>query len=230
MGLAAFSLSEFDAASGGLFVRRGASNAVALDSEIIVVHVHVEEAVVTPVGAPTVAANPILLAFRSHTEANDRDFMVKSDEVDLLLVDRCAIIVGVEVVGGVDTARDGSVLELSLHLDSTLHVVVLVDVVASHIGDGGATFDARITNSGRRPSAVTAHINGLAASRDIVERLIVSTRSVDKTLLASELVNFGGVSTIARATGIAVDDHLGREGDRGGGAVFVHDVESVSDS
>jgi len=48
------SLSELEGLSGvgWLVVGRGASDAVPLNAEVVLVHVHVEEAIVAPVGAP----------------------------------------------------------------------------------------------------------------------------------------------------------------------------------
>lgn len=43
-------------------------------------------------------------------------------------------------------------------------------------------------------------------------------------------VDTTGVSTIARATLLSVDDSLGIDRDRGEGADVVHDVESISNS
>ena len=56
---------------GWLLVGWDSGNAVLLDSEVILAHLHVEEAVVTPVGSPGVAANPVLLAFIGDTVTND---------------------------------------------------------------------------------------------------------------------------------------------------------------
>ena len=54
-----------------LHVRRNASGAVGLDKQIVRVHLHVEESVVSPVGAPRIATDPILLTILVNTVAND---------------------------------------------------------------------------------------------------------------------------------------------------------------
>lgn len=90
--------------------------------------------------------------------------MVQQQKAHVLRVNSLAIVIVVEVVRGVNTARDGAVLELSLHLISTFDIVVFADVVAGHVSDGCAAFDATLTYCRGRSVAITAHINGLAAS------------------------------------------------------------------
>ena len=53
---------------------------------------------------------------------------------------------------------------------------------------------------------------------------------MNKTSLAREFVHLSGITAIARAASIAVDNHLGRKGNRGSGAQIIHDVEPVSNS
>ena len=204
-------------------------NAVSLNTEVVCVHVHVEETIVSPVGAPRVATDPVFLAFLGHTVSHDRDLVIEEQEFDIILVN-AAIVVVIEVVGSVDTAGDGAVLELGLHHLSTLHVVIFADVVAVHVSDGGASLDATFSNRGRGSSAVTAHIDGLAAAIDIVVSLVVSAATMDEAGCVGELVHITGVSTIAGATSVAVDNHLGGKSKRAGHHVILQDVESISDS
>ena len=58
--------------SCGLGVCGSSSETVPLDTEVVLVHGHVEEAVVTPVGSPGVATDPVLLlGVSSDTVANN---------------------------------------------------------------------------------------------------------------------------------------------------------------
>merc|ERR1719333_1760548 len=124
------SLDE-DSVEARLVVGWGSGNAIVLNSEVVSAHLHVEEAVVAPVGSPGVAANPVLLASVGVLAVtDDRDLVVDHWEEDLLRVDVVTLtlvdtVVGVlPVVSGMDSTRDGTVgSELGLHL------VVLADVV-----------------------------------------------------------------------------------------------------
>ena len=214
----------------GLLVSGGASEAVGVDAKVVLVHGHVEEAVVTPVGSPRVAADPVLLtSLWVLAVASDRDLVVDEREADLLGVDVGAIVVVLEVLGGVDTARDGAVsVELSLHLVDAGKRVVLADVVLLVL-DGDAAIEASLANRGRRPGAVTADVNVLAHVVDEVVSGVLLARRVRDTSVVGILVHLSGVATIAGATSLAVHDGLGIEADRGGVEVTVQDVESVGD-
>ena len=206
------SLSE-DSSLGWLGVGRNTSDAVVLDLEVIGVHLHVEEAVVTPVGSPGVAADPVLFAVIGNTVADDGNLVVDHiPRLSLLGVDTvidAEIVVELEGVSGVDTAAHRTVgSKLSLHLVSTSDVVVLADVVASVL-NGDASFDTRLTLSGRRPCAVTADVDVSANIILIVIGLVICARSMDKSLVSCELIDLGGVTTIARSTSLAVNNHLG---------------------
>merc|ERR1719266_619643 len=85
-----------------LVVGGDSSNAVLLDSEVILVHLHVEESVVSPVGTPGVTANPVFGSIFADTVADDRDSVV--DQADGLLGVDATVVVVLEVVSGVDTA------------------------------------------------------------------------------------------------------------------------------
>ena len=214
----------------GLLVGGGASEAVGVDAKVVLVHGHVEEAVVTPVGSPRVAADPVLLtSLWVLAVASDRDLVVDEREADLLGVDVGAIVVVLEVLGGVDTARDGAVsVELSLHLVDAGKRVVLADVVLLVL-DGDAAIEASLANRGRRPGAVTADVNVLAHVVDEVVSGVLLARRVRDTSVVGIPVHLSGVATIAGATSLAVHDGLGIEADRGGVEVTVQDVESVGD-
>jgi len=198
---------------GWLLVGWDSGNAVLLDSEVILAHLHVEEAVVTPVGSPGVAADPVFSAVLHHSVADDGDLVVDHiPRLSLLGVDTvidAEIVVVLEIIGSVDTAAHRTVgSKFSLHLVSTFDVVVLTDVVAGVL-NGNAAFFTRLTLSGRRPCAVTAYVDGSANIFLIVVGLIICARSVDKSILSCEPIDQSGVTTIARSTSLAVNNHLG---------------------
>jgi len=214
---------------GGNTLEGGDSgSAVSLDTEVIAVHVDSEEAVLTPVVTPGVATNPVLLSLRSHTVTNDGDFVVNLDFVgEHFGVD--ATSVGIEFVGGLDTASDGSVPgELSLHLVGSGEGVVLGDVVLG-VFHSSAAREAIITERGRGPEAVTAEINVGASTGDKVVGGVLLAGRVGNTEGGSVKVDFSGVTTVARATSVAVDDSLGVEADGGGEGKVGVDVESISE-
>ncbi len=90
-----------DGHSSGLGVGGDAGHAVVLDVKVVGVHLHAEEAVLAPVGAPGVAADPELNAVLNAV-ADHRDFVV--DEAACLLRVNAASVVVVEVVRAVDAA------------------------------------------------------------------------------------------------------------------------------
>ena len=154
--------------------------------------------------------------------------MVDKGELDDFRVDTTVVVV-VEVVGGVDTARDGSVLEGSLHLVGTFDVVVLADVVEGVVSDGGAAVEATVANGRGRSSTVTALVNGSTTVLNIVVSYVVHAGSMDETMGHGELIDLSGVATVAGAASVTVDDHLCADSDRGGDLVSKVDVEAISD-
>ena len=136
------SLEEHLSLEGGLSrlgVLGDSGETVGLDSEVGagLTHGEVEEAVVTPVGAPGVSSLPVALAGGGvDTVTNNGDLVVDHGEADSLLVDVVAltlnnlVVGGLEEISGVDTAGDGTVSgKLGLHLILTLDRVVIADVV-----------------------------------------------------------------------------------------------------
>jgi hypothetical protein len=73
----------------------------------------------TPVVTPGVAANPVFFTSLVNRVTNHRDFVVNKWELDILRVDSSGVVV-LEVVGGMDTARDGTILKCSLHVGLSL--------------------------------------------------------------------------------------------------------------
>ena len=229
------SLSElFD--GSGLGVGGGSSNTVLGDAKVVTIHAEVEETVVTPVGSPRVATDPVLLASVGVSAvADDGDLVVDQREEDLLRVDVVANtfldanVVLLEVGGSVDTARDGSVeVELLHHGVLSADGVVLGNVVLGVV-DSPAVVERVIALSVGRPGAVTADINVLAHTALEVVGGVLLARRVGDTGLVGILVDLSGVATIARAASLAVNNGLSIESNRGGGEVLVEDVESISD-
>jgi hypothetical protein len=157
-----------------LGVARDASDAVGGYAEVVFVHGHVEETVVTPIGAPRVTPDPELLASFADAVADHRYFVVKLvlKNTDVLGVNSTIVIV-LEVLGYMNTARDGSVsVKLGFHLVNTLDFVVFTNVVLS-VCDGCAVFKSGVTLSWRGSGAVTAHVNWFAeAALEIVGNVL----------------------------------------------------------
>ena len=166
-----------DRAGLRLGVCRRAGEAVSLDSQVVRVHVHQEEAIVTPVGAPGVATDPVLLAVASLAIADNRDGVVQLRDTDVLFIDVRAMVV-IELFSGLDTTRNGSLLQLSLHLVSANNMPVLANVVTGVV-DSEAVLNARFVRSRSWPSAIAADVNGAAESSDLVLRYVVHAGRVD---------------------------------------------------
>ena len=221
------SLDEFLLALG-LVEGGNTGGAVVLDTETASASLHAEEAHLTPVGAPRVSADPVLLAGRLiDTIANDGDFVVDTGEQEVLGVDTTGV--SIELLGGIDTAGDGTVLvDLGLHLLGTGEAVVVGSIVVLVV-DSRALVLAGLADGARRPGAVLALVDGAAPEGLRVLSDVLLARGVGDTLLVGELVDTTGVATLAGATGTAVDDDLGVEGDGSGVVVFEQDVETISE-
>merc|ERR1719333_1871414 len=229
------SLDE-DSVEARLVVGWGSGNAIVLNSEVVSAHLHVEEAVVTPVGSPGVAANPVLLASVGVLAVtDDRDLVVDHWEEDLLRVDVVTLtlvdtVVGVlPVVSGMDSAGDGTVgSELGLHLVGTLDLVVLADVVLAVV-NGVAVGKRILTLLGWWVGAVSADVDVLAHAVNKVVGSVLLARGVRNSVLTSVSVDETWVTTVAGAASLAVDNHLSIKANWSGAGVLVQDVESVSD-
>jgi len=218
-------LGELSGLGRRLGVGGNSGNTVFLDAEAVTAHGHLEETVDSPVGTPRVTAPPEGSAVSLNAESSDGDLVVDERESDLLGVDTSGV--EFESVGDMDTTRDGSVLgDLSLHLSNTLDLVMVSDVV-SFRSNGSASFHARLTRSRWGRGAVTALIDG-RHSRLQVEGSVLHARSSDKTYFMCGRVDTTGVTTVARATLLGIDNGLGIDGDGSVSAQLVHDVESIS--
>jgi len=133
--------------------------------------------------------------------------------MDLLRVNGSSIVIPLEVIGDVNTTRDGTVLELSFHLVGSLDIPVLANVVANVRSDSCTVCKTVITYSRRRSVAVSADIDCGTRASNIVVSNIVHARRVDETFRHCELVDLSRVSSIARTSSVAVDDHLGIKSD-----------------
>ena len=142
--------------------------------------------------------------------------MVDHREENVLGVDGSTVVLSLEFLSGVDTARDRTVgVKLGHHLIGTSKAVMVTNVVHLIRGDSSAAILTIITLRGRRPGAVTADISCFAHAVDEVICNILLARRVRNTGSVSISVDHGGITTIARATSLAVDDDLSIETDRG---------------
>ena len=141
--------------------------------------------------------------------------MVDLREEDLLFVDIVAnaldnlVIGGLELVSGVDTARDGAMsVELSLHLVGAFNTVVVMDVVLRELNSLAIGVSSL---SSRRRSAVAANVVGCAHTVDQVVGGVLLARRVRDTDGMGISVYHTGVATITGTTSLAVNDGLGIE-------------------
>lgn len=213
--------------SAWLGVGRNTGNAVSLDAEIVTAHLHVEEAVDTPVGSPRVTADPVLLASRGVSGVADhRDLVVNHWESNFLGVDAAGVFF--EGVRDVDTAGDGSICgELGLHLRFALDTVVVANVVLGVLYSFAA-FDATLIFLGRWPGAVTAYVDVFGMALKVI-RDVLHARAMRKTSLVSSSVNATGVSSIAGATFLKVDNSLRIDTNWCNGLEIIQDIEPIGD-
>jgi hypothetical protein len=125
-------------------VGRNGSSAVSLDTKVVGVHLHFEETVLTPVGAPGVATDPVFAAQDILTVTYNTDSVVQFKVINNLGVDTVGVIT--EFISGLDTTFDGTVLsEFRFHIVGTRETVVLANVVLS-VSHGSATAKTIITS------------------------------------------------------------------------------------
>jgi len=152
--------------------------------------------------------------------------VVDDGQEDLFRVDS-ARVSPLELVSHVNTAGDGTMsVDLSLHLISSLNVIVVSDVVSDVGGDSGAARKTVVAFSGWWPDAVTADVDWLASVLQVVSSVLLAGR-VHKTVVVSPLVDLSGVSTIAGATSLAVNDYLSTKSNWSVSLQIGQDVESV---
>ena len=172
--------------------------AVRLDRERVLVHLQPRPAVLAPVLAPAVAADPVLLAVLL-APADHRDRVLQRRRAALVLVD--AALVGKQVVGDGDGAGDRTAREdllhhvlFSAHGTEFLHVVL--GVVLNRV--------AR-----RVVTAITANVEVRAL---VVVGSVTHAALVRDTHLLHHLVGRQHVSSMAAGGSVgAVHNHLGRQ-------------------
>jgi len=206
-------------------VRGNTSSAVVLNAKIVSVHLHSEETHFTPVSAPGVATDPVLFAFEGNTVTDHSDLVVNLDgRGQDLGVDSTSV--DVELVGGLDTAGNGSKLsKVRLHLVGSLNVIVFADIILL-VGNGGTSAGTAI--SGHWGNAISAQVEVGASGLQVVGDVLLA-RTVRDTRVVGILVDTGRVTTVTAATSLAVDDSLGIQAYGGGILQVVKDVKSVGD-
>jgi hypothetical protein len=121
-----------------------------------------------------------------------------------------------EGIRNVDSTRDRSVSgNLSLHLISTSDLVVVADVVLG-VFDSPAFVLAIFTDRWWGPGAVLACVNRSHGVLEVVSNVLLA-RASHKSGIVSVLVNLSRVTSIARATGLSVDNDLSVNGDGSSG-------------
>jgi hypothetical protein len=100
--------------------------------------------------------------------------------------------------------------ELSLHLGCPHYSVVFTDVVVLE-SDRATVLKVLLSRYWCRTNTVSTDIKICAESTLEVIRFVVHAAAVRDTLAVGILIDHSGVATIARATGLAVDDRLSGE-------------------
>ena len=102
------------------------------------------------------------------------------------------------------------------------------------MNDGATAIKAWVVSSGRWGLAVLAEIvvgAGFGVSSSLINQVVgnvLLARAVGNTVFVGVLVDESGLTTVAVAASLAVDDNLGVQTDRGGVAQACQDVESIS--
>ena len=139
------------------------SIAVLLNTEVVAgTDWELEEAEITPVSSPGVSSDPVFLTgMLISSPTDDGDLVVKLWVGNEFLVDS-TIVVLLEVVGGLDTAGDWTVLEeLGLHLVNSRESIVQRNVMLLVV-DSPTFILAGLADWAWWPGAVLADINSFA--------------------------------------------------------------------
>jgi len=122
-----------------------------------------------------------------------------------------AEVSGVKLCGRLNTTLDRTMLqELSLHLGDTNYSVVFTDIVVLE-RNGCTVLEPLLSRWGCRADTVSTDFKVCAEFVLKIVSFIVHAAVVGDTLFVGILVDHHGVATIARAAGLAVDDHLSRK-------------------
>lgn len=146
------------------------------DSKILsgVTSDHAEEAIVSPVGAPRVAANPVLFSGDGvDTVADDGDLVVDQRESDVLLVDAISHV-QLPSRGGVDTAAERSILQGLNHGSLTTDAVVLRGVEDNLGVLGFAVVNSRLTRRRGHRVAVHASVHGIGSVLQVESNILLA--------------------------------------------------------
>jgi len=143
----------------------------------------------------------------------------------MLLVDTAGV--GLEVVSGLNTAGDWTILvKLSLHVALARDKVEVRGVVLLVV-NGPAFVLAGLADRAWRPGAILAHVDWITAEILGIMGYVLLTGGVWNTLHVGKFIDAGWVSTLTRATSTAVYNNLSVESNWGWVLVTEHDVESI---
>ena len=155
--------------------------------------------------------------------------MVDEGEAYVLRVDAAVGTVSLfPLIGGVDTAGDRAILESLLHRILASNAVVGADIVPGR-GHSSAVLGTGLVGHWWWGAAVHAVVDGVGRVLEVIGDVLLA-RGVDEAVVVGSFVNLVGVSAVARAAPLVVDNHLGIKSNRGDGGQVREDVEPVSDS
>jgi len=122
-----------------------------------------------------------------------------------------AEISGVKLFGSLNSTLNWTMLqELSLHLSDANYSVVFTDIVVLE-SNGCTVLEVLLTRWWCRADTVSTDFKICAELALKIVCFIVHAAVVRDTLFVGILIDHSGVATIARAAGLAVDDHLSRK-------------------
>jgi hypothetical protein len=205
--------------------------AIAGNTEVLMLlHGHLEEARLAPVGTPRVSTNPVLFTGVGDAPPNNSDFMVDNWNEEEFLIDTGGIIL--ELVSSVDTAGNWTVLvDFGLHLVLAREAVVMRSIILLVLNSPALVL-AGLSSWAWWPGAVLALINSSAFLKIWVVIWIMGnvllTGRVWDTLIVSKLVDTSWVSTLAATTGTTIDDDLSIKSNWCWVLISKHNVESIS--
>ena len=119
-----------------LFITWHGKNTIIFNAKIILMHLHSEEALFSPVSSPWVSSDPVLYSI-FNTPSNDWDFMINHWPHFLLGVDAWGILL--EGISDFNTATNWSSSQLFLHIVSTSYASVILGVISSVVSDSSAS-------------------------------------------------------------------------------------------
>jgi len=138
-------------------------SAIRGDAKIVsVIHGHLEEAILSPVGTPGVSSDPVALTIGILAPSNNGDLVVDLWEPVMLRENTSGIVL--ELISGINTAGDWSMgHDLLLHLVSSIETIVILHEIVVVL-DSPAFVLAGLSNWAWWPGAVLASSLRVAAS------------------------------------------------------------------